>query len=515
MFQRFWTLVCIVAVAFFPGNCYAGATKRPNIIVILADDMGHGDCGINGCKDIPTPHIESLAKHGVRCRQGYISAPQCSPTRAGLMTGRYQQRFGHEHNAAHEGSALPLSETTLAVRLRAAGYVTGLVGKWHLGLDDLHHPQIRGFTEFFGFLGGANPYLPKGKGVVPRVLRGKQDAQEKEFLTEAFAREAVSFIERHQKAPFFLYLAFNAPHGPLEAASKYLKRFEHIKDETRRTYAAMVSAMDDAIGQVLAKLRETGLEENTLIVFLSDNGGPTDVNGSSNWPFRGVKGELREGGIRTPFLLQWKARLPAGRVYDHPVISLDIAPTALAAGHAPIPPEARFDGVNLLPYLTGQNPAPPHDTLYWRFSFPPNQPDRWKWAIRQGDWKLFTDIDANRKKSAQDVRNGNLKLVNLAEDITESKDLSQQHPEKVEALHEAWKKWNAEMAPPRAKRAKAQTSHAFADGSVFGVSYLERSGQDKANACIRFSPGTMTRESKKRPEADHPEPGAPLSTVEP
>jgi arylsulfatase A-like enzyme len=459
MSSRYWVLLAVVVFAAFPGLCQAGGRARPNIVVILADDYGHGDCGINGCKDIPTPHIDSLAKNGVRCAQGYISAPQCSPTRAGLLTGRYQQRFGHEHNMAHPGSALPLSETTLAQRLRVAGYVTGLVGKWHLGLDEKHHPLQRGFQEFFGFLGGANPYLPRGPaGIVPRILRGTQDANEKEHLTEAFAREATAFIDRHRKEPFFLYLAFNAPHGPLEAPPKYLDRFGGIKDEKRRTYAAMVSAMDDAIGRVLAKLRELGLEDDTLIFFVSDNGGPTDVNGSSNWPFRGVKGELREGGIHTPFLLQWKARLKAGTVYNQPVIQLDIHPTALAAAGVTVPADARLDGVNLLPYLSGKKTGPPHETLYWRFSFPPGQPDRWKWAIRQGDWKLFTDIDANRKKSKQEVQNGNLKLVNLANDITESKDLSQQHPEKVRALHEAWKKWNADMAPPPRRKAEIRNS---------------------------------------------------------
>ena len=455
MLKRCAALLAVMGLIAFPAFVRAQDGGRPNVVVILADDYGFGDCGVNGCKDIPTPNLDALAKNGVRCSNGYVSAPQCSPTRAGLMTGRYQQRFGHEHNAALPDSSLSLAETTLADRLKAAGYATGLVGKWHLGSDEKHHPQARGFQEFFGFLGGANPYLPRGgAGVVPRILRGKEDAQEKEYLTDAFGREAVAFIGRHAKEPFFLYLAFNAPHGPLEASEKYLKRFEAIKDEKRRTYAAMVSAMDDAVGQVLAKLRAAGLEENTLIFFFSDNGGPTDVNASLNVPLRGVKGEVREGGIRVPFFVQWKGRLPAGKVYEQPVIQLDIHPTVLAATGVKAPDAVPLDGVNLLPHLTGKKAEAPHEVLFWRFSFPPKQAERWKWAVRQGDWKLLTDIDANRMKSDQPVRYGNRKLVNLATDLGEEKDLSKQHPEKVKALEEAWKKWNAKLATPPTERKK-------------------------------------------------------------
>lgn len=448
----------IVAAFFVPAFSHAQPSKKPNILIIMADDYGFADCSIHGAKDIPTPNIDAIAKNGVRCTQGYVSAPQCSPTRAGLLTGRYQQRFGHDYNTAIENSNLSLKETTLADRLKAAGYVTGLVGKWHLGMDEKYHPQDRGFMEFFGFLGGANPYLPKGaKGVVPRILRGKEEANEKGFLTAAFGREAISFLERHQKEPFFLYLAFNAPHGPLEAPESYLKRFAGIKDEKRRTYAAMVSAMDDAIGQVLAKLRELGLENDTLIFFFSDNGGPTDVNGSSNFPFVGVKGELREGGIRTPFFIQWKAKLPAGQ-YPHPVIQLDIHPTVLSAVGAPATTGAKLDGVDLLPHLLGKKSGPPHEVLYWRFPFPRNQPTRHKWAIRVGDWKLYTDISTNRSKEERIIKNGNLKLINVVEDPAETKDLSKQYPEKAKEMHEMWKRWNAQMVPPPPPRKEATNS---------------------------------------------------------
>jgi len=428
----------------------AQSPAKPNILVILVDDFGYGDLSIHGCKDIPTPHIDALAGSGVRCTNGYISAPQCSPTRAGLLTGRYQQRFGHEYNSAPLDSGLSLKETTLADRLKAAGYKTGLVGKWHLGSDEQHHPLSRGFDEFYGFLGGANPYLPQGpKAVVPRIVRGRDPIDEKQFLTEAFAREASAFIDRHQKAPFFLYLAFNATHGPMQAPDSYLANFQAIQDENRRTYAAMTAALDDAVGAVLAKIKSSGLEQNTLVFFHSDNGGPTDVNASRNDPFRGVKGEVREGGIRTPFFVKWPGKLPAGKTYDQPVIQLDIHPTVLAAAGISLPADAKPpDGVNLLPHLAGEKAGAPHETLYWRFNFPPGRPERHKWAIRHGDWKLFTDIAGNRTADEGAVAGETIKLVNLATDIREEKDLSSQHPEKAKELKALWDKWNAEMMPP-------------------------------------------------------------------
>jgi arylsulfatase A-like enzyme len=436
---------------------HAGESRKPNIIIILADDMGHGDVGVHGCKDIPTPHIDSLARHGVHCRQGYVSAPQCSPTRAGLLTGRYQQRWGHESNAATPGSALSLQEIILAQRLRSLGYVTGMVGKWHLGLDGKHHPLQRGFQEYFGFLGGAHSYVGNDKpGVLKNnpILRGTTPFAEKEYLTDAFGREASDFIDRHRKEPFFLYLAFNAPHGPLQAAEEYLKRFENIPDKTRRTYAAMVSAMDDAIGRVLAKLRDCGIEEDTLIFFLSDNGGPLGSawNGSSNGNLRGQKGDLLEGGVRTPFLVQWKAKLPAGRTYDRPVISLDLVPTCVAAGGGEVKAEWKLDGVDLLPYLTGKNDKAPHDPLYWRFHFPPKNEPVFKYAVRQGDWKLVKEAERHPERGF--TGKTWVRLYNLAVDPGETSDLREKEGARARALEALWQRWNAEMAPPPLKRAR-------------------------------------------------------------
>ncbi len=416
----------------------AGAAERkPNIVILLADDLGYADVGFHGSKDIPTPNIDSLAKNGVRCTNGYVSGPYCSPTRAGLMTGRYQTRFGHEFNPGagdNENIGLPLSETTLADRLSKAGYKTGWVGKWHLGSAAKFHPTKRGFQDAFGFLGGAHAYLPeKGKLV---MQRGTETVNENEYLTDAFGREAVAFIERHKKEPFFLYLAFNAVHTPMHATEKYLKRFPEIKDKQRQTYAAMHSAMDDNIGLVLQKLRDTKLEEDTLIYFFSDNGGPTmkgtTINGSVNAPLRGSKRQTLEGGIRVPFAVQWKGKLPAGRVYDQPVIQLDLHATALAAAGIAIEKDWKLDGVDLLPFLKGDNSAAPHDVLLWRFG---NQ-----MAIRKGDWKLVQYLESGK--------NSGRKLYNLAKDIGESDDLAMKEPEKMKELEDIWQSWNKELKPP-------------------------------------------------------------------
>ena len=433
----------ILAVAAFAGSSRAAepTPRRPNIVILLADDMGYADAGVQGCKDVPTPNIDALAKNGVRCTNGYVSGPYCSPTRAGLLTGRYQQRFGHEFNPGggkNDTFGLPTSETTIADRLKAAGYATGLVGKWHLGSAAKFHPQKRGFDEYFGFLGGAHPYIP-GKGAP--IFRGTTEVEEKEYLTDAFGREAVAYIDRNKEKPFFLYLAFNAVHTPMQATDARLKKFASIEDKTRRTYAAMLTAMDEAIGNVLGKLRAAGLEENTLIFFFSDNGGPTmpgtSVNGSRNDPLRGSKRTTLEGGVHVPFVVQWKGKLPAGKEYDRPIIQLDIQPTALAAAGVEVNPEWKLDGVNVLPHLDGSNTAAPHETLYWRLGE--------QMAIRQGEWKLVRyDPNADGKKGKATPA----KLYNLVQDIGEATDLAATNPDKVKALEATWGQWSAQLAKP-------------------------------------------------------------------
>ena len=442
---RLAVLVLSVLCAGLASPAAAQAPRPPNIVLIVADDMGYAEMGTQGNTDVPTPNIDSLAKQGVRFTSGYVSAPLCAPTRAGLMTGRYQQRFGFETNPGPEDYAdekfgLPRSEPTIAERLKSFGYVTGMFGKWHIGYKPELQPTARGFDEFFGFLSGANNYIAKGgaRGSRNPVLRGTQPVTEKEYLTDAFGREAVSFIDMHHDKPFFLYLPFNAVHAPLEAIDKYLRRFDAIKDPTRRTFAAMLSAMDDNIGRVLDALRKHGLEEQTLVFFISDNGGPTPQTTSSNLPLRGYKGQLLEGGIREPFIIQWKGHLPAGKVDDRPVIQLDVLPTAMAAAGMAISPDWKLDGVNLLPFLNGEKAGPPHDTLYWRFQ---NQH-----AIRRGDWKLV--------QTRADLKP---QLYNLAADIGESTDLADKEPARLKELGDAWAAWNTQLSDPQWRRQDAQT----------------------------------------------------------
>jgi arylsulfatase A-like enzyme len=438
--RRFLATVGAGAAAVSLPRLARPAARRPNIVVILADDLGYAELGVQGCQDIPTPNIDSIAQNGTRFTSGYVSCPVCAPTRAGLMTGRYQQRFGFENNPGPQATAdpdfgLPRDQTTLAERMKGFGYVTGMFGKWHLGYKSDLQPTQRGFDEFFGFLGGANNYLADKRRATPGnpILRGTQIVDEPEYLTDAFGREAVAFIEKHQAEPFFLYLPFNAVHSPLQAIQQYLDRFPNIPDTKRQTFAAMTAAMDDAVGRVLAKLREHNLEEDTLIFFLSDNGGPTPQTTSGNLPLRGYKGQVFEGGFRIPYMVQWKGHLPAGALSDQPVIALDIHPTVVAAIGETVDPTWGLDGVNLLPLLTGATIETPHQTLYWRFGQ--------QRAIRQGDWKLLWGPTST-----------GWELYNLAEDISEQHGLAQQTPDKVQELTATWEAWNAELMEPRWKR---------------------------------------------------------------
>ncbi|HZN32893.1 MAG TPA: sulfatase-like hydrolase/transferase, partial [Pirellulaceae bacterium] len=309
------------------------AWAKPNVIVILADDLGNADLGVQGGKDIPTPNIDSLAKSGVRCTQGYVSCPYCSPTRAGLNTGRYQTRFGHEFNepgmAGRETFGLPLDQKTIANRFKDLGYATGAIGKWHLGFSSDRRPTARGYDEFYGTLANT-AFIKPANFVDSRKSSEVQVIDDPSFYTtDAYAERAEQFIAAHKDGPFFLYLPFNACHVPSEAPQKYRDRFPGITEERRNLYAGMLSAMDDAVGRVLKAVRDAGQEENTLIVFLSDNGGPMTkmgFNGSNNGVLRGQKGDTWDGGIHIPFFVQWKGQLPAGKVYEQPVISLDILP---------------------------------------------------------------------------------------------------------------------------------------------------------------------------------------------
>lgn len=449
-------LIVLAVLALTNSSAFAAEACKPNILLILSDDQGYGDVGVQGCKDFATPHLDSIAHNGIRCTSGYVSAPQCAPSRCGLLTGRYQQRFGYEFNNENPGIGLPLTETTLADRLKAAGYATGAIGKWHLGDEEKFHPLHRGFCEFFGFLGGGHAYLaPAAKAAQvnrSKLLRNRDPVPHTKYITDLFGDEAVSFIERHAAEPWFLYLAFNAPHSPTQPTPEYLARVPGIADPKRRDYAAVVTALDDNVGRVLAKLRALGLEENTLVVFLSDNGGPLGNawNGASNAPFSGQKGDTLEGGIRVPFFAQWKGVLPAGAVFEPPVISLDLAPTFLAVAGAPASADAKLDGVNLLPAWKGEA-ALAARPLYWRFNFPPGRDELFKKAIREGDWKYVKSWDrsANGQRSASEP-----KLIDLSKDLAETQDQSVAEAARVSVMKAKWDAWNQELAEPFGGRAR-------------------------------------------------------------
>ncbi len=420
----------------------SAADRKPNVLMIVGDDMGYADVGFHGCKDIPTPNLDALAAAGVRFTDGYVSGPYCSPTRAGLLTGRYQTRFGHEFNSGGPGGGLPLTETTLADRLKAAGYATAAIGKWHLGESPEMHPQKRGFDEFFGFLGGSHSYF-EASG----ILRGTEPVKELDYTTDAFGREAVSFIERHRERPWFLYLAFNAVHTPMHATPERMAKLASITDEKRRTYAAMMVAMDDAIGAVRQKIAEAGLEKETLITFISDNGGPTmngvTRNGSGNDPLRGSKRTTLEGGVRVPYLVAWPGHLTPA-VYSQPAIQLDLHATALAAAGVEPKPEWRLDGVNLFPFVSGEQVGPPHEALYWRFGD--------QMAIRMGEWKLLRyDTNADTNSGRHEAVSAT-KLYRLSKDLHEDQDLAASMPEKTSELQAKWDAWNqANVDPPGGK----------------------------------------------------------------
>jgi arylsulfatase A-like enzyme len=415
----------------------AEPARKPNVIVILADDLGYADLGFQGCKDVPTPHLDALAKGGVRCTSGYASCPVCSPTRAGLLTGRYQQRFGYEFLGGGPNVGLPVEETTVANLLKMAGYATMAIGKWHLGSAPQFRPNARGFSEFYGFLGGGRSFLPlkesQGVPFIPKdpeavtIFRNDDPVDDPPHLTDAFGDEAVAFIERRRHDPFFLYLAFNAVHVPLQATEKYLSRFPDLTG-AHRTYAAMISAMDEAVGQISTALSTQRLEKHTLIFFLSDNGGHPLASTARNEPLRGEKGTAWEGGIRVPFVVKWTGHLPAGEVFSQPVICLDILPTALAAAGIAAPTSLKLDGVDLLPHLTRERNEPPHQALFWRYGD--------HRAIRQGKWKLM--LTAGEPAG----------LYDLDADIGESKDLSADHPQLVAELAARYARWNAELPPP-------------------------------------------------------------------
>ncbi len=441
-------IILSVLLAFlFQWNGNSQNAQKPNIIVIIADDLGYADVGFNGCKDIPTPNIDRIASNGVKFTNGYVTFSVCGPSRAGLLTGRYPQRFGYERNPQYRpqdpNMGLPKTESTLAETLKKVGYTSGIIGKWHQGADISNHPLNRGFDEFFGHLGGGHAYFPElltikdsysvenneGESYKTWILRNHEPIQTKKYLTDEFSDEAVQFVERHQKQPFFLYLAYNAPHSPLQATQEYLDRFPNITDKKRKTYAAMVSAVDDGVGKLLDQLEKLHLDKNTLVYFLSDNGGPEKDNSSDNGVLREGKSSIYEGGYRVPFAMQWKGTVSPG-VYENPVSSLDIFATITELSKAPIAKEKPLDGVNLIPFLTAKKKSLPHETIFLR------KFDEKAYAVRYKDFKLVLD------------KTNIPELYNLKDDSGEQNDIAKQNPATLKKIEKIRIKWDSQLIEP-------------------------------------------------------------------
>ena len=425
--------------------------SQPNIVLILVDDLGYCDSEIYGCGNVPTPNMKQLADDGVRFTAGYVTSPVCSPSRAGLLTGRYQHRFGHEFLVEGDPTAnagLPVGEITIADALGQAGYATGMVGKWHLGIKSDHHPLNRGFDRFFGILNWGTDYIdptnddvyswthplakPSGNNATVlihsdgNVSRDKDFVKEDAYLTDAFAREAAEFIEEKRRGPFFLYIPFTAIHGPLQVTSNYYAPLAHISDEARRIYAGMTSALDHGVGKILRAIRTEGLEENTIVVLLSDNGAGV-ADHTNNGPLRLGKHTLFEGGVRVPYIVKWPGEIEAGKEYRQPVSALDVFPTLLAAAGQGMPADRSLDGVDLLPHLHRQTNSSPHTALFWRQG--PN------WAVRQNEWKLIHAANQNW-------------LYDLSQDPAERINLAERNPEVIKKLTKAFDDWNADNVDP-------------------------------------------------------------------
>lgn len=417
-----------------------------NVVLLFADDLGYNDISLHGSRrkldvrdpasrlvtNIPTPNIDSLAAQGVRFTRAYATAATCSPSRAGLLSGRYQQRFGFEFNIGKggKGRGLPPGVTTLPESLQRAGYTTGLVGKWHLGDADGYHPLEQGFDQFFGFLGGRHNYLPEEKGA--RILRNREPVVESQYLTDAFAREAVNFIAKHSRAPFFLYVPFNAVHKPIQATKDYERRFPDTPAE-QRTYFAMVSALDDAVGEILAAIDEHGLASRTLVIFTNDNGGAE--NQGDNSPLRFYKKMLFEGGIRVPMIMRWPGVTNPGEEFDRASSLLDLYPTILGAARLEQP--EGLDGVDLRPQLLGKASVSKPDYLFWR-----NGPNHA--VLYQGRWKLIQTVESLCLRKGTDMT----WLYDLDADIGEQNNIAPANPKLVKQLQAALQTWAAELIPP-------------------------------------------------------------------
>lgn len=430
--------------------------KRPNIILIVTDDLGYSDVGFNGSKDITTPVLDELANNGTILTSGYVAHPFCGPSRAALMTGRYPHTIGSQFNLPANsevsvGKGIPLEETFMSTMLQDAGYYTGAVGKWHLGAVPGYHPNERGFDDFYGFLGGGHKYFPKqytatfakqkseGREVIfdylkPLEHNGKTVENPTEYLTDELSRKAVEFVDAASKKenPFFLYLAYNAPHVPLEAKADDLEKFKHIEDKDRRTYAAMVYAVDRGVGEIVTALKESGEYENTLVVFMSDNGGKLS-KGATNFPLREGKGSTCEGGYRVPMFFHWPEKITSGSTFSHPVSALDLYPTFAALANAATSKDKIIDGKDIwYAVSTGKDTRKGEPVFVLR-----HREGYSDVGIRQDQWKA---LKTNQNE---------WKLYNIDEDMGEENNLSEQHPEQLKKMVLEAQKWSKTHTEPQ------------------------------------------------------------------
>ncbi|TRX60682.1 sulfatase-like hydrolase/transferase [Fulvivirga sp. M361] len=410
---------------------------KPNIIIILTDDQGWADVGFNGATDIPTSNLDRMAGEGVVFKNGYVSHPYCSPSRAGLLTGRYQARFGHDCNLPYgepndSSIGTPPSEKMISEALKEQGYRTGAIGKWHVGDHPDLQPLAQGFDHWFGFVGGNMNFWGIPTSPLQTIFRNhtKVPQEELSYLTDDFTNEAIHFITQEDDNPFFLYLAYNAPHAPDHATAEYLEKTRHIEYGGRSVYAAMVNAVDAGIGRIDSTLKANDIKNNTLVVFLSDNGGRKEF--ADNRPNRGHKGMLFEGGIKVPFFITWPDGLKDNQTYDEPVISLDLFPTFLDASGVDLTKETQLDGISLLPYLSGERQETPHETLFWR------SVGGFEYAVRKGKFKLYKS--AYKRKTL---------LFDLEKDRYERNDISAQFPDVLAELEQTYMNWDTENLAPR------------------------------------------------------------------
>jgi len=482
------TIGLSAAATMVPGcrtlnNAFSSEASKPNFVVIYADDMGWGDVGYHGFKDIATPNIDALAARGVQFGQGYVSSSICMPSRVGVLTGVYQQRLGMDTNCGKGG--IPTSQPMIFEMLKREGYQTASIGKWHVaGEGEEFRPNRRGVDFFYGSLWGSHDYyksstdpedLRKWDSPIMRNTAIEPDIQDSDgYLTEMLTKETVSFIERaDDDRPFFIYLAHYAVHAPWQVPQSYIDRVQNLEthDDERKLFAGMTLAMDDGVGAVMDALKRKGVEKDPLVIFMSDNGTPNiqgtkpplykDRGGttmSSPGPFRGFKGDVYEGGTRVPFVAHWPGVLPAGKKYEHPVVNLDVVPTVMSLAGVSRPYKGLdFDGVDLLPYLMGKKSADekPHDVLYWR--------RQENYAIRKGDWKLcFNPISG-----AQSSRT--IQLFNLADDPGEWKDLVDVEPERAQQLQDMFDAWDSRLIPSQSGLTTSNRNSGYADGERVSV----------------------------------------------